>query len=453
MRRYITIFAVVASILLLLWQSFGSISAAGPGVLVIKVNGAIEPLTVDHIARGIDDARKNGASLVVIELNTPGGWLDSTRDIVEILLESEIPIAVYVTPAGARAASAGTFIAAAANFAVMAPGTNIGAASPVASDGGEFPETLSRKINEDTRAFIRSIAQVRGRNAGALEDTVLTAKSYSAQEAVDLGVVDFVATDLNDMLAQLEGRETTTPNGQIVISANGGEVRTLDHTVLERTLGFLAGPNVIFVLFLIGGIALLAELVIPGLFGPGIVGVIALALAFVGFANLPGSWVGVALIALSMGLFYGETTAPGFGVFGAGGIVSMILGSVFLFGNFFSPSDLPEPSFMVSPIMIGIMTGLMIATWVLFIRVVNAEGGISRGFQTEAEMLLEGQWGVALSDLQPSGKVWVSNEEWAASTDPGVSIKEGEEVRVVGVYGQVLKVVKLYEDLELSNQA
>jgi len=282
---------------------------------------------------------------------------------------------------------------------------------------------------------------------------VLTAKSYSAQEAVDLGVVDFVATDLNDMLAQLEGRETTTPNGQIVISANGGEVRTLDHTVLERTLGFLAGPNVIFVLFLIGGIALLAELVIPGLFGPGIVGVIALALAFVGFANLPGSWVGVALIALSMGLFYGETTAPGFGVFGAGGIVSMILGSVFLFGNFFSPSDLPEPSFMVSPIMIGIMTGLMIATWVLFIRVVNAEGGISRGFQTEAEMLLEGQWGVALSDLQPSGKVWVSNEEWAASTDPGVSIKEGEEVRVVGVYGQVLKVVKLYEDLELSNQA
>ena len=453
MRRSITIFAVVASIFLLLWQSFGSVSAAGPSVLIIEIDGAIEPLTADHIARGIDEARKKGVSLVVIELNTPGGLLDSTRDIVEILLESEIPIAVYVSPAGARAASAGTFIAAAANFAVMAPGTNIGAASPVASDGGELPETLSRKINEDTRAFIRSIAQTRGRNADALEDTVLTAKSYSAQEAVDLGVVDFIAADLDAMLAQLEGRETATATGQVVVSTNGVEVRNLNRTVLEQTFGILASPDVIFVLFLIGGITLLAELVIPGLFGPGIVGVIALALAFVGFSNLPGSWVGVGLIALSMGLFYGETTAPGFGVFGAGGIVSLILGSVFLFGNFFSPSDLPEPSFMVSPIMIGIMTGLMIATWVLFIRVVKAEGGISSGYQTEAEMLLEGQWGVALSNLQPSGKVWVSNEEWAASTDPGVSIKEGEEVRVVGVYGQVLKVVRLYEDPELSTQA
>ena len=155
----------------------------------------------------------------------------------------------------------------------------------------------------------------------------------------------------------------------------------------------------------------------------------------------------MALIALSMGLFYGETTAPGLGFFGAGGIVSLVLGAVFLFGDFFSPSDLPEPSFMVSPIMIAVMTALVAVTWVFFIRFARTEGGTSSGFQTEEAMLIEGQWGVAVSDLRPAGKVWVANEEWSASTDPGVIIKEGEEIQVVGVYNEVLKVEKLYEDI------
>ena len=451
MRHVITALFVMLAVTVLAWQSGDSASADGSSVLVIEIDGNIEPLTADRIARGIDEARSNGASLVVIQLDTPGGLLESTREIVEEVLDSDIPVAVFVGPAGARAASAGTFITAAANFAVMAPGTTIGAASPVASDGGDIPSTLNRKISADTSAFIRSIAQARDRNAEALENTVLKSTAYSAEEALELGVIDLIAPDMNSMLDQLNGRTTTTSTGQqVTFSAEGTSVRQLDNTLLERALGIIVNPNVVFALFLIGGIALLIEVIVPGLAGPGILGVVLLGLAFVGFFNLPGSWLGVGLIALSMGLFYGETTAPGFGPFGAGGIVALVLGAVFLFGDFFSPSDVPEPSFMVNPIMIAIMTALVTVTWVFFIRLAKNEGGTSSGFQSEEAMLLEGQWGVAVSQLQPSGKVWVANEEWSASTDPGVTIKKGDEIRVAGVYGEVLKVEKLYEDIAES---
>ena len=219
---------------------------------------------------------------------------------------------------------------------------------------------------------------------------------------------------------------------------------------MELILSILASPNVVFALFVIAGVAILIEVIVPGLFGPGILGVIALGLAFVGFWNLPGSWLGVALIALAMGLFYGESLAPGFSVFGAGGLVSLIVGALLLFGNFFSPSDVPEPSFLVNPIMIALMTALMTVFWYFFIKFARTEGGVSTGFQREEEVLLEGQWGVAVSELRPAGKVWVANEEWSASTEPGGIIKEGDEIRVGGVYGEVLKVEELYEDIDES---
>lgn len=448
MRHVITVLFVMIAIAVVVWQNGDSVSADGSSVLVIEVNGNIEPLTADRIARGIDEARGNGASLVVIQLDTPGGLLESTREIVEDILASDTPVAVFVGPAGARAASAGTFITAAANFAVMAPGTTIGAASPVASDGGDIPPTLNRKISADTSAFIRSIAQARERNAEALENTVLQSSAYSAEEALELGVIDLIAPNMDSMLGQLNGRTATTGSGQVVtLTAEGASVSQLDSTLLERALRIIVNPNVVFALFLIGGIALLIEMLIPGLAGPGILGVILLGLAFVGFFNLPGSWLGVGLIALSIGLFYGETTAPGFGPFGVGGIIALVLGAVFLFGGFFSASDLPEPSFMVSPIMIAVMTALVTVTWVFFIRIARNEGGTSSGFQSEEAMLLEGQWGVAVSELSPAGKVWVANEEWSASTDPGILIKKGDEIRVVGVYNEVLKVEKLYEDI------
>ena len=439
------ILAVIVAALGFAWQPADSARGNTPSVLVIDVNGQIDPLSVDYISRGLDEARSEGASLVIIRLDTPGGLLQSTREIVELMLESHVPIAVYVAPAGARAASAGTFLLAAANFAVMAPGTSVGAASPVGTGGAELPATLSRKVSEGTQAFIRSIAEVRGRNAVALEDTVSKAVAYSAQEALDIGIVDLIAQDMETLLNQLHGRIAETAGGRIVVSTAGVTVHRTSRTLVERFVEILANPNVVLALFLIGGLGVLVELSSPGLFVPGIVGITATTLGLVGFLNLPGSWGGLLLIALALSFFYAESVAPGFSVFGAGGIIALLFGSIFLFGNYFSPSDLPEPSYMVSPIMIAITTAIAVVAWVLFIRFVRAEGGTSRGFQTEEELNLEGAWGVATSDIEPSGKVRVDNQEWAASTDPGVSIRAGDEIRVQGVYGQVLKVEKLYQ--------
>ena len=444
MRRLIGVAAVVAAVVLLAWQSAYSVRADEPTVLVIEIDGAIEPLSAAHIARGLDKAREDGVSLAVIRLDTPGGLVDSTREIVERLLEAQVPVAVYVSPAGARAASAGTFVAAAANFAVMAPGTNIGAAAAVGAGGADLPETLARKVDEDTRAFIRSIAEIRDRNGDALEETVSKAKAYSEQEALDVGIIDLIAPDMDAMLEQLHGRTAETAAGPVVVESAGARVDQLGRTLLEHLLGILANPNLALVLFLIGGVALWAEWSVPGMIGPGVIGVIALILAFVGFFNLPGNWVGLVLLALAMGLFYAETTAPGFSLFGAGGIVSFVLGSIFLFGNFFSPSDLPELNIMVSPVVIAVTSGLMAAAWVLFMRLAMHGGGVSTGFQTEQDVLLEGAAGVAVSDLDPAGRVKVSDKEWSASAGPGDSIREGEEVRVIGVYGKVLKVERLY---------
>ena len=444
MRRLIAVAAVVAAVALLAWQSAYSVRADEPTVLVIEIDGAIEPLSSAHIARGLDKAREDGVSLAVIRLDTPGGLVDSTREIVERLLEAQVPVAVYVSPAGARAASAGTFVAAAANFAVMAPGTNIGAAAAVGAGGADLPETLARKIDEDTRAFIRSIAEIRDRNGDALEETVSKAKAYSEQEALDVGIIDLIAPDMDAMLEQLHGRTAETAAGPVVVETAGARVNHLGRTLLEHLLGILANPNLALVLFLIGGVALWAEWSVPGMIGPGVIGVIALILAFVGFFNLPGNWVGLVLLALAMGLFYAETTAPGFSLFGAGGIVSFVLGSIFLFGNFFSPSDLPELNIMVSPVVIAVTSGLMAAAWVLFMRLAMHGGGVSTGFQTEKDVLLEGAAGVAVSDLDPAGRVKVSDKEWSASAGPGDSIREGEEIRVVGVYGEVLKVERPY---------
>ena len=384
--------------------------------------------------------------MIVIRLDTLGGRLDSTRRIVELMLQSSIPIAVYVSPPGARAASAGTFIAAAGNFAVMAPGTSIGAATPVGSGGAELPDTLSRKVSQGTQAFIRSIAEVRGRNPAALEETVSKATAYSAQEALDLGIIDLLASDTQSMLEQLHGRTAVTANGSIVVNAKGVPTSRLDRNFVESAIGLLANPNIVLVLFVVGGIALLVEISAPGMLGPGIVGVIAVVLAFVGFLNLPGSWGGLLILFVAMGLFYAEATAPGFSVFGGGGIVALILGSIFLFGGGNGTEDLPEPSYMVSPFVIGATVGVTAIVWVLFIRFVRSEGGTSAGFQTEDEAELEGAWGIAVSDLEPSGRVRVANTEWAASADPGVSIRRGEEIRVIGVYGQVLKVERLYQE-------
>ena len=445
MRRGIVTAAVFALTCLAAWQPFTPAAADSPTVLVVNVEGPIKQLTADYIARGMDTAHRDDVELVVIRLNTPGGLFESTRKIVQKLLDSEVPVAVYVSPAGAHAGSAGTFIAAAANFAVMAPAANIGAVSPVEAGGRRIPGSLAPKISQDMRAFIRSIAEARGRNADALEDTVWKGTAYSAHEALRLGVIDLIAPDLPTALNQLHGRQTTTAAGPITVASRDARVRNLGPTVVEHILGILARPEVVFVLFVTACLALLVEVLFPGLIIPSLTGVVTLALAIVGFLNLPGSWLGVVLIVLAAALFYGETTVPGFGLFGAGGILCLVLGGFFLFGDFFRPSDLPEPSFMVNPVVIAVMGGIVLAIWALFARLALAGGGETSGFQTAADAALVGRKGVALSDMRPSGRVRIGDKDWVATADPGVSIDQGEDIRVRAVYGRVLRVEKLSE--------
>jgi membrane-bound serine protease (ClpP class) len=420
-----------------------AVAADGPLVGLVKIDGAIDAISARFLSRAIGSAEDDGAALVVIELDTPGGRLDSTREMVESILGSEVPVAVYVSPSGAQAASAGTFITAAANFAVMAPVTNIGAASPVSGTGEDLPETLKKKINEDTQAFIRAIAEARGRNSDALEATVTEARAYSASEAIEIGIADLIATDLDDLMRQLDGRTATTAAGDVVLDLAGAEVKELKKTLLESFLTVIADPNIAFLLISIGSIALMAEFFSPGVFGPGVVGVLGLLLAFVAFGQLPVNWAGVALILFAMGLLYFELQAPGIGVFGVGGTVAFLLGAFFLFGGFFESSEIPEPTVEVNRWLLGGTTVVLVAG-IVSMYFLAREGGSASGYVSTSDTLMIGRRGVTLSDLRPSGTVRIDDEEWSATTELSQPISEGHEVEVVDVYtGGLVKVARV----------
>ena len=328
--------------LTVLFAACGLMGLAGPHlaqaqtrqVLVMDVDGVINPVKERYISRALERAGADDAALLVIRLDTPGGLLDSTRSIVEMLLGSTTPVAVYVSPAGAQAGSAGTFITAAANFAAMAPGANIGAATPVSSSGKEIPETLASKVENDAAALIRSIAQERGRNEDKLEQTVRTAASYTSQEALDLNVVDLIAEDLDDLLAQLEGKEFETPLGTGTLKLEDVDVRRLDRSVLEVFLEVISDPNISFILLTVGGLGIIIEMFSPGLIGPGVIGAICLLLAFLALGNLPVNWVGVAFILLAVVLVFLEIQVTGFGILGIGAVISFLIGGLLLFSQF-----------------------------------------------------------------------------------------------------------------------
>ena len=362
MRRAIAVGLVVLGLGgAIVSQGLSAVLAAEPHVALIDLDDAIHPSSARFVKRAIARATEDGARMLVIRLDTPGGLLDSTREIVEAILNSETPVVVYVAPEGAHAASAGTFLTAAAHVAAMAPVTNIGAASPVGL-GEDLPETLERKASQDAAAFLREIAGERGRNVEALESTVFEAASFSATEALDQNIVDLVADDLQDLLAQLDGTTVELRSGPVRLDLAGLDFKEIERTPLEVVLGFLADPNLAFALVSIGLIALLIEWVLPGLWGPGILGVIFLALGFVALGNLPVNWVGAALMVFAMFLFYVETQAPGIGIFGVSGVIAFIVGGFLLVGGI-TPPAIPQapdaPSFRVNYFLLaGIAAGM-----------------------------------------------------------------------------------------------
>ena len=448
MRRALSIALIAVGFggaMLSFWVS--TAEAQAPHGVVVEIDEPIQPSTARFLERVVNDAEEDGARFVVIRLDTPGGLYDSTRDIVETILESTVPVIVYVSPSGAQAASAGTFIATAGHITAMANGTNIGAASPVDQSGGPLPEPLGSKATNDAAAFLRSIAVERERNADALNQTVTQAQAYSASEALDKNVIDLVAKDLEQLLSTVDGTRVDLFDGSSpVIETAGIELRTVDKTVLERFLAIVSNPNVAFLFLIVGAIGLFIEFLAPGLFAPGIIGVLCLVVAFVAFGNLPVNWVGLALIGFALLLIFAELQSPGVSFFGAGGVVSFVLGSVLLFGGF-TPGPIETPSFRVDYWLIG---GITVALSGFLLYVVRdilmaqkiEERQATKGITTAA---LVGTTGVVSAELAPSGMVVVSGEEWGAVSDTGDSIEEGAEVVITEVEGLTLKVYKATE--------
>ncbi len=418
-----------------------------PHALVMTVDGIINSVKEGFISRAIDQAEEDGAELVIIQLDTPGGLLSSTREIVELLLESPVPVAVLVSPKGARAGSVGTFITAAANFAAMAPGTNIGAATPVLTTGQDLGDTLASKIENDAAALIRSIAQTRGRNQDKLEQTVRSAASYSAQEALSDNVVDLIADDLGDLLAKVDGLTADTSVGIVELQTKGLELRPFNKSILEHFLEFISDPNVSFILLTLGGLGIVVEMFNPGLIAPGVVGVICLLLAFLALGNLPVNWAGVVFVILASVLTVLEVAVAGFGILGVGAIVSLIVGGLILFTQFGDTSP-TMPTIEVSRWLLSCTGGMVALTLVYVVRL--AYQSRKQG-PLEKALALAGMQGTVTRELTPRGIVLVGNETWTAISEDDSVISIGESVEIRSVEGLILTVCRQSDSVKLDN--
>ncbi len=415
--------------------------------LVADVDGIINPIAQRYITRTVEKGEDEGAEVVIILLNTPGGLLSSTREIYESLLNAKVPTVVYVSPRGAQAASAGTFITAAAHVAVMSPSTSIGAATPVGGGGEDLPDTLADKATNAAAADIRAIAGQRGRNVQQLENTVIFAMSFSAVEAVELNVVDFIARDLDDLLLQLDGLEVDLGTETRTLATRDAQIERLNMGLINRALFILADPNISFLLLTLGGLGLVVELWSPGLVIPGLTGVVFLVIAFISLGNLPVNWGGVALLLVGLALIALEMYVSGFGVLGIGGIISFILGGLLLFAHFGAPSPV-APSLGVSPWVLWPTVAVIsiIGVWVITTIV----------RQHKMEKVLEltplvGSEAVVTSDLDPRGTVRTNTEIWTAYCKHGTMIPEGRRVRVETVEGAILKVTPIEDGDDSSS--
>jgi len=408
-------------------------------VIVADVDGTIDPVMARYLSRVFDDAQSNDVALVILRINTPGGMLESTREIVADILASNVPVVTFVGPSGARAGSAGTFITVAGGLAAMANSTNIGAASPVGAVGEDIEGTLGRKVTNDAAAFIRSIAEQRGRNAFALERTVRVAAAYSVEEALSQNIVDLFALDVDDLLRKLDGMSIPTASGSVQISTGDLHVREVGFGFVDNILSFISQPDIVFLLFSLGGLALVVELWSPGLVGPGVVGVILLLLSFAGLGQLPFHWAGVGLLVLAILLVVTETQVPGFGIFGIAGGASIVLGGLFLVG-FFGTPDFGDPDYSVSLWLLGGVGGVTGAVAVWFGWQVRQSSLAPAYVSPISAQALVGQHGSVTVDLSPKGEVMVAGERWGARIEGAHELEAGAHVEVRSVDGLTLIV-------------
>jgi membrane-bound serine protease (ClpP class) len=414
----------------------GAAAACAPR---IRERGAVHVLTADfevnpvmerYIDRGINEAERTDARAVVIKLDTPGGLSSSMEHIVQRIESSKVPVIVYVAPSGAKAASAGTFITMAANVAVMAPGTSIGAAHPIDASGGDIGGTLGVKVENNAAAYARSVAETRGRNADWAERAVRDSVSASTSEAVDQHIVDYSADSIDRALERADGRQVTVDGNEVTLSGLSSSTRVSnDLTFIERLSLLLSDPNIAFLLLSFGGLGLLLEFLHPGVIAPGVFGAISLILAFFALGTLPVNWAGVALILLAFVLFGSELFVGGFGALGIGGVISLVAGGLLL-------TSTNNPDFRVSRWLIF---GIGLLFLAFFFTVVAAIIRMRRAPPGLGIQDMIGASAIARSELNPEGFVFVKGERWRAVAEDA-PIATGEAVKVMSVRGLTLTV-------------
>lgn len=420
-------------------------AAAQPLVMVTTIDGVINPFTASYLERALTIAKERNATCVIVELNTPGGLDRAMRQMVHAMLSSPVPVIVYVTPSGARAASAGVFLTLAAHVAAMTPGTNIGAAHPVALGEGQMDTVMSEKVTNDAMATIRAIAALRQRNVRWAEDAVRRSVSLTEREALDSGVIEIIARDRADLLAQLEGRSVSTSSGEHILRLDGRRIEEFPMTLLERFFHTITDPNIALLLLSLGFLGIVIEFYTPGSFGPGIAGAILLIVGFMATGSLPINWAGILLLVLAAILLVIEFYTAGIGVFAIGAAIAFTIGALILF----SPPSVPSSSLPVVGVSQWLvaaiaamfaLVGLVVARAVLRSQRNSPRSGIER---------IVGAQGIAKTALSPMGVVLVNSEEWTAQNVGTEPIAAGQAIEVLGIHGMILHVRALpSSDLE-----
>ena len=392
-----------------------------PVVFLLNVDGSINPALSDYIVKGIEKAEEEKASAIIIRVDTPGGVVTTTKTIIKAMINSKVPVIVYVAPSGSSATSAGALITVCADIAAMAPGTNIGAAHPVGGGGEEISATMSEKMVNDLTAYIRGIVVEKGRNAAWAEKAIRESVSITAKEALDIKAIDIVAESIPDLLAKVDGRKVQKKDGPVTLKTKDARVERIPVGMRFKILDVIANPNVAYILMMIGGVGIMMELYNPGLIFPGVVGGICLLLAFFALQVLPVNYVGILLIIFAVVLFILEIKVTSFGMLAIAAILSLTLGSVMLF-------ETGEDAMRVSWAVI-IPTVASVSAFFVF-----AMGLVVRAWLANprtGEQGLMGEVGIALTDIYNEGKVALHGEYWNARSDS--FIPRGERVRVVKV--------------------
>lgn len=402
-------------------------------VLVISVDGTINPSSAEYINSGIKQAGEINAECLIIKLNTPGGLLKSTRIIVTDILNSEIPVVVFVYPGGSQAASAGVFVTLAAHIAAMAPGTNIGAAHPVDMQG-ERDSVMNEKATNDAAAFIRTISEKRARNIRWAEDAVRKSLSITETEALKEKVIDTIAISVQDLLEKIDGKEISLYSGEKLLDTKNAEVINLDMSFKQKILSFLSDPNIAYILLMIGIYGILFELYNPGAIFPGVTGGISIITAFYSLHTLPVNYAGLALIIFAVILFILEIKVMSHGILTIGGIISLILGSIMLINT--------ETTLEVFKISWQVILVVVILTSAFFIFAISFGIKAQRRKPTTGTEGIIGEIGETINDLEPEGQIRIHGEIWNAESLDG-PVSKGTKVKVTQVSNLKLMVRKI----------